>query len=665
MAEAQSVEIPRVKLGTQGLQVSKLGLGCMSLSGAYNDPLPEEEGISVIKHAFTQGITFFDTADIYGANTNEVLLGKALKQLPREKVQVATKFGIAGMNFPNAEIKGSPEYVRSCCEASLKRLDVEYIDLYYQHRVDQTVGELKKLVEEGKVKYIGLSEASPDTIRRAHAVHPITAVQIEWSLWTRDIEEEIIPLCRELGIGIVPYSPLGRGFFGGKGVVEILPANSPLAAYHPRFKAENIGKNKSIYDRIEMLAKKHHCTPSQLALAWVLYQGNDVVPIPGTTKIKNLDQNIGALSLKFTESDLREISEAVPIDDVAGNRHFSGNDKHSWKFADTPTKDVSKLGFGCLGLTGAYNDPVPEQDRISIINYAFTKGITFFDTADVYGAGSNEFFLGKVLRQLPREKIQIATKFGIARLDFSNMHIKGSPEYVRSCCEASLKRLGVEYIDLYYQHRVDTSVPIEETVGELKKLVEEGKVRYIGLSEASADTIRRAHAVHPITAVQIEWSLWTRDIEEEIVPLCRELGIGIVPYSPLGRGFFGGKGVVENVPAISSLNVHPRFQGENMEKNKNIYDRIERLAKKHEVAPAQLALAWVLHQGEDVVPIPGTTKIKNLDQNLGALALKLSEKDLKEICEAVPIGDVAGGIHYYGLENFTWKFANTPPKDSK
>ncbi|KAK7397325.1 hypothetical protein VNO78_18493 [Psophocarpus tetragonolobus] len=346
MAETQSLQISRVKLGTQGLEVSKLGLGCMTLSGAYNDPLPEEEAISVIKHAFTRGITFFDTADVYGPNANEVLLGKALKQIPREKVQLATKFGIVGFKFPDLLVKGTPEYVRSCCEASLKRLDVEYIDLYYQHRVDptvpieETVGELKKLVEEGKVRYIGLSEASPDTIRRAHAVHPITALQIEWSLWTRDIEEEIVPLCRELGIGIVPYSPLGRGFFGGKGVLDNMPAHNALTVHHPRFQVENLGKNKSIYDRIEILAEKHQCTPPQLALAWVLHQGKDVVPIPGTTKIKNLDQNIGALSLKFTESDMGEISEAVPIDDVAGTRYFFGNDKDSWKFANTPPKDL-------------------------------------------------------------------------------------------------------------------------------------------------------------------------------------------------------------------------------------------------------------------------------------------------------------------------------------
>ncbi|KAJ0982447.1 hypothetical protein J5N97_010702 [Dioscorea zingiberensis] len=196
-------QIPRVKLGTQGLEVSKLGFGCMGLSGAYNSPLPEEEGIAVLKHAFKQGITFFDTSDVYGPLTNEILIGKALKELPREEIQLATKFGIVRVRPGGGggmEVNGKPEYVRECCEGSLKRLQVDYIDLYYQHRIDQTVpieetmGELKKLVEEGKVKYIGLSEASPDTIRRAHAVHPISAVQMEWSLWTRDLEEEIVPL---------------------------------------------------------------------------------------------------------------------------------------------------------------------------------------------------------------------------------------------------------------------------------------------------------------------------------------------------------------------------------------------------------------------------------------------------------------------------------------
>ncbi|XP_044500622.1 probable aldo-keto reductase 1 isoform X1 [Mangifera indica] len=337
--------IPRVKLGTQGFEVSKLGFGCMGLTGVYNDPVPEEVGISIIKHAFDQGITFFDTSDMYGPHTNELLVGKALKQLPREKVQLATKFGVVKFNRINLPtICGTPEYVRSCCEDSLKRLDVEYIDLYYQHRIDtavpieDTMGELKKLVEEGKIKYIGLSEASPDTIRRAHAVHPITAVQIEWSLWTRDIEEEIVPLCSELGIGIVPYSPLGRGFFGGKKVVESVPANG-FFEHHPRFHGENFNKSKILYARMEALAEKHGCTPAQLALSWVLHQGDDVAPIPGTTKINNLDNNIGSLRVKLTDEELEEISAAVPINEVAGSRLINESfSQISWKFANTPAK---------------------------------------------------------------------------------------------------------------------------------------------------------------------------------------------------------------------------------------------------------------------------------------------------------------------------------------
>jgi len=334
--------IPRVKLGNQGLEVSKLGYGCMGLTGIYNNPVSEEDGISIIKYAFEKGITFFDTADVYGATKNEVLVGKALKQLPRENVQLATKFGIVTIDG-KMDAKGTPEYVRKCCEASLKRLDVEYIDLYYQHRVDttipieETIGELKKLVEEGKIKHIGLSEASVDTIRRAHAVYPITAVQLEWSLWTRDIEESIVPVCRELGIGIVPYSPLGRGFFSGKAVVESLPENSSLVS-HPRFGGENLEKNKIFYTQIANLAKKHGCTPGQLALAWVLHQGDDVVPIPGTTKAKNLDENIGSLNVRLSQQDLEEIAGSLPVDEVAGLRTYEFMYHKSWKFADTPQK---------------------------------------------------------------------------------------------------------------------------------------------------------------------------------------------------------------------------------------------------------------------------------------------------------------------------------------
>ncbi|KAJ0966426.1 hypothetical protein J5N97_027564 [Dioscorea zingiberensis] len=344
MEEQRKSLARRVKLGSQGLEVSKLGFGCASLSGIYNAPLPEEDGIRILKHAFNKGITFFDTADVYGPHTNEILIGKALKQLPREKIQLASKFGILKYDSDSVVVNGSPEYVRASCEASLRRLDVDYIDLYYQHRVDKTVpiedtmGELKKLVEEGKVKYIGLSEASSDTIRRAHAVHPITAVQMEWSLWTREIEPEIVPLCKELGIGIVAYSPLGLGFFAGRASVENLPEGSPLG-YFPKFSGDNLERNKILYARLDKLAVKHHCTPGQLALAWLLHQGSDVVPIPGTTKIKNLDSNIGSLDVSLTEDEVKEISDAFPVNEVAGERIIGPFASYFWQLATTPPKE--------------------------------------------------------------------------------------------------------------------------------------------------------------------------------------------------------------------------------------------------------------------------------------------------------------------------------------
>ncbi|XP_058087583.1 auxin-induced protein PCNT115-like isoform X1 [Magnolia sinica] len=328
--------VGRMKLGSQGLEVSAQGLGCNGMSGVYGPPKPEPDMISLIHHAVRSGITFLDTADMYGPFTNELLLGKALKQI-RKDVELATKFGISFADG-KSEICGDPSYVRACCEASLKRLDVNCIDLYYQHRIDTripieiTIGELKKLVEEGKIKYIGLSEASPSTIRRAHAVHPITAVQLEWSLWTRDVEEEIVPTCRELGIGIVTFCPLGRGFLSsGPKVMDNL-SNQDFRKFLPRFQAANVKHNARIFDRVNEMATRKGCTPSQLALAWIHHQGNDVCPIPGTTKIENLNQNIGALSVKLTPEEMAEL--ATLADAVKGDRYGSG--ASTWRQSDTP-----------------------------------------------------------------------------------------------------------------------------------------------------------------------------------------------------------------------------------------------------------------------------------------------------------------------------------------
>ncbi|XP_073099435.1 probable aldo-keto reductase 2 [Elaeis guineensis] len=331
--------VTRIKLGSQGLEVSTQGLGCMGMSAFYGPPKPETDMIALVHHAVRSGVTFLDTSDSYGPFTNEILLGKALQGGMREKVELATKFGISYADGKR-EIRGDPAYVRAACEASLKRLGIDCIDLYYQHRIDTrvpievTMGELKKLVEEGKIKYIGLSEASASTIRRAHAVHPITAVQLEWSLWTRDVEEDIIPTCRELGIGIVAYSPLGRGFFSAGPKMANSLSDQDFRKSMPRFQPENLEQNAVIFERVNEMAKRKGCTPSQLALAWVHHQGSDVCPIPGTTKIENFNQNIGALSVKLTPEEMAELESYASTDSVKGDRYSSS--VSTWKDSETP-----------------------------------------------------------------------------------------------------------------------------------------------------------------------------------------------------------------------------------------------------------------------------------------------------------------------------------------
>jgi aryl-alcohol dehydrogenase-like predicted oxidoreductase len=284
-----------------------------------------------------------------------------------------------------------------------------------------------------------------------------------------------------------------------------------------------------------------------------------------------------------------------------------------------------------------------EAESVATIRRALDLGINFLDTADMYGVGRNEELVGRAVRGR-RDRVVIATKFGIVRsADGARLGISGKADYVRSACEASLRRLGVDAIDLYYQHRVDPKTPIEETVGAMAALVKEGKVRHLGLSEAGAATIRRAHAVHPIAALQTEYSLWSRDPQDEILPTCRELGIGFVPYSPLGRGFLTGQiKRFEDLAADDFRRMNPRFQGENFEKNLELVRRVESLARAKGCLPSQLALAWVLAQGDDMVPIPGTTRRKHLEENVGALHVSLSTADLSSIDEAAPKGVAAG-----------------------
>jgi aryl-alcohol dehydrogenase-like predicted oxidoreductase len=319
--------IPKRKLGSQGLEVSALGLGCMGMSEFYG-AADEAASIATLHRAVDIGITFLDTADMYGPFTNERLVGRAIVDR-RDKVVLATKFG----NERAADgswigINGSPDYVRAACDASLQRLGVDHIDLYYQHRVDprtpieETVGAMAELVAEGKVRYLGLSEASAATLRRAHATHPFTALQTEYSLFTLDIEDEILPTIRELGIGLVPYSPLGRGILTGaitQGTLE--QGDSRTSAYFPRLNGEALDANLVLVDRVRAIASEKGCTPGQLALAWVLAQGDDVVPIPGTKRVKYLEENTGALDVDLTADDLAALDAAVPRDAVVGARY--------------------------------------------------------------------------------------------------------------------------------------------------------------------------------------------------------------------------------------------------------------------------------------------------------------------------------------------------------
>jgi aryl-alcohol dehydrogenase-like predicted oxidoreductase len=304
---------------------------------------------------------------------------------------------------------------------------------------------------------------------------------------------------------------------------------------------------------------------------------------------------------------------------------------------------VPALGLGCMGMSDFYG-PRDEAESLATLNHALDRGVTHLDTADMYGFGENEELLGKLLRTRRRE-VFLATKFGFIRdrAEPGKRAVSGKPEYVRAACDASLRRLGTDVIDLYYAHRVDATIPIEETIGAMAELVQAGKVRHLGLSEAGPTSLRRASKVHPIAALQSEYSLWSRDIEAQVLGTCRELGIALVPYSPLGRGFLTGRfRSIDDFAADDQRRTQPRFQGENFARNLELVEHVKTLAAKKGCTAAQLALAWVLAQGPDIIPIPGTRRIANFDENLGALDVKLTAAELAEIERVFPASAVAG-----------------------
>ncbi|PRW59954.1 Aldo keto reductase [Chlorella sorokiniana] len=638
-----------------------------------SNPVPKEECLATIKEAVASGVTFFDTAEAYNVckttDNNEQLLGEAIKGLPRDQVVIATKWGIYINEKGEFITDGSRKHCREAVEKSLQYLDPNT-------PIEESMQAMKELVEEGKIRHIGLSEVSPEDVRKAHAIHPVTAYQLEWSLWSRDAE---------VGWLVVQKGGSAGGFLTG---AIRSPADLSEQDFRrvgqPRFAEEAFAKNMELVERMTAVAQRKGATASQLALAWVLAQGPDVVPIPGTRRIKYLKENLGAAAIQLTPEDLQELNGifshdkaravgelyALPMDGgvvrVAGAAHclktfanrmqpgqpgrlltacnldspaqvqaLLGNALdwlHGWLAGELGIKHppsaqaaaalyLGRKGRGAVPLwpsvlrTLTGSNPVPKEECLATIKEAVASGVTFFDTAEAYNVckttDNNEQLLGEAIKGLPRDQVVIATKWGIYINEKGEFITDGSRKHCREAVEKSLQYL-------------DPNTPIEESMQAMKELVEEGKIRHIGLSEVSPEDVRKAHAIHPVTAYQLEWSLWSRDAE---------VGWLVVQKGGSAGGFLTG--AIRSPADLSEQDFRrvgqPRFAEEAFAKNMELVERMTAVAQRKGATASQLALAWVLAQGPDVVPIPGTRRIKYLKENLGAAAIQLTPEDLQEL----------------------------------